>query len=286
MDNRAGIYREYEQNFLLDEQKLRKIVDLTKEQAKKLPYETHIEFYIEQGENTFYHTQKIEDILLDDNTREKSFCTVGIRLYRSESDSKTDQKVTGEPNPIVTIGFTSQRTPNVRLTVSCDNRDWTFLVFDELDTQIKRTLTKKASKIFTPSFYDILVAAIILVVGLSLSNWFSQKYLPVIPLFDISSMTIDEKLSKLLELSVARNNSPLYPSVLPLIFSWIITSIIAVVRPFKKLVNKFSKSYFLWGDMVNVFNRSESLMRNIKWIVIVGLFVTIVGGIIVALIIS
>jgi hypothetical protein len=44
MNNRSGTIKNYKQNFLLDESKLRKIVDVVKDQAKKLPDETYIEF--------------------------------------------------------------------------------------------------------------------------------------------------------------------------------------------------------------------------------------------------
>ncbi len=50
----SGIFKDYEQNFLLDESKLRKIIDVIREHAKKLAYETYIEFYVEQGKNSFF----------------------------------------------------------------------------------------------------------------------------------------------------------------------------------------------------------------------------------------
>ncbi len=284
MNSRSGIYREYEQNFLVDEQKLRKIVDLIKEQSKKLLYETYLEFYVEQAKDTFYHTQNIDEILQNDNTIEKSFCTIAIYLYRSDEEPETEQKPQGEKKPIISVAFTSERTPNLRFSVSSDNRDWTFLVFDELETQIKRTLTKKASKIFTPLFFDLLLATVIIISGLLLLNWLSLKYMPVVPSLDITIMTTEEKITKILELSIARNNSPVFPSILPLILSWILATIIVATRPFTKIIRKISKSYFLWGDMIQIHSKRETLLNAIKWGVVIAFIISILSGVVVALI--
>jgi hypothetical protein len=279
MSKKTGTFKEYLQNFLLDEQKLRKIVDVIRTNSDKLPYKTHINFYIEQEPQIFYNTSEIDDILLYDNTPDRPINTISIELY--ESNPNPQESNIKDPPPILLVGFTKNKETKIRYTIKCDDRDWMFLISDELDTQIKRTLVTKHSKFPFWSF-DLILSLILISLGIFFSNFIINNSLH----FDISSsditfMTMEEQISKLLELSINKNTDNIYAIIYILVFTWIFAGIVFFNRPISKLIQKFNKSVFYWGDMIHIYDKNKSLYSKIIWVILFGFIVTIIGGIVV-----
>ena len=91
MSTRAGTYKEYKSNFHLDEGKLRKISDVVKNHASKLPNKTYINYRVNREDESFYDTSTIDEVLADDNTPGRSIKLIGIELNNTEESVERER---------------------------------------------------------------------------------------------------------------------------------------------------------------------------------------------------
>ncbi|MFC1950744.1 hypothetical protein ACFLWD_03695, partial [Chloroflexota bacterium] len=275
MNSRSGIVKGYTHDFLLDEPKLRKIVDVLKERSKKLPYKAYMEFYVEREDDAYYITRDLDEVLQDENTTGKSIRLLTIEIMKSDSDQVKKQKPPGENKPLVFIGFAPKAETKVRLSVTCEIRDWTFLTADEIDSQIKRTLHKR--KIQWLKYSDFCLAALVVYLGIFLSSFF----IPSLSITDaeITSMTTNEQIVKILETVGNRDNSLFYQLMLPWVATMFGFFFFAIYRPITHLVSKSRTSFFYWGDMTQIYNKFEQRNNIITTGIIIALVVSILGSI-------
>lgn len=286
MENTSGIVKRYKQNFLLDETKLRKIVDVLREQSKKLAYETYIEFWVERENNFYFTTRELDVILQDDNTVGKSIRNLIIELYKSEPDPYDKQRPPEERKALAYIAFSPDRDTKVQISVTSEDRDWTSLTIDEIDTQIMRTLLKKGiSALFR--YADFIIAPLVIFVGMILGSWLLQaSSTSGITQADIASMTPNEQIAKILGILVGRGQNTSFSFILCWLVAWGIGMIIFATRPISHLIGKSRASFFYWGDMIQLHKKLENRNTLLIWFVGIALLVSIAGSIIGTLIIA
>jgi hypothetical protein len=285
MNNRSGIIKEYTQNFLTDEQKLRKIVDVIKDHSKRLSYETYLEFYVEREQEVFYTTHDIEEVLQDDNSSGEPILVITIALYKSDPTTEKDQKSLSDRRPIVFVGFTPKKETKIRFSVLCESRDWTLLVSDELDTQIKRHLKRGGFRLF--QYSDYFLGLVIIYLGQILSTWLIDKHGEIhLSSAEINALTPNEQIQKILEITINRSYEPVYLLLCGFIVSWLIGGFLIAFRPISKLIGKTRTSFFYWGDMIQVYQKAEQRNTLLKWSLGISLIVSIGGSIIGTLILS
>lgn len=88
---RAGIIKEYDKRFLLDEGKLRKMSEILDSYSRKLDKETELKYTIVRDDNSFYETEEIDDILSEDNSNGKQINKLYISIEEKEKESKEQE---------------------------------------------------------------------------------------------------------------------------------------------------------------------------------------------------
>lgn len=284
MRHTAGIAKDYCKHFLLDETKLRKVCDVIREHAGKLPYGTYIRFRINRENDSFYETTDLDEVFADDNAIGRSLSVLGLELHKEDEE--------GEENPVdppemrralVIVVFSRLGNEKVDVIVQGENRDWCFIVADDIDSQIQRSLRPRSllgklpGRLIDPAVFVIVAGLLILgatLVQTSLS--------PALTADEIQVLTAEEQIAKILELVCAKTKRS--ELILPVTF--LVTSclmMILVFRPIHHLVKRSDRSVFYWGDVIPLHDAFEKRIARIKWGIgvgfIVSLIATIVGGI-------
>ena len=278
MSERAGIAKQYKRSFLLDETKLRKIVDVLRGHAKKLDRDTFVLFYVEKGEDTFYETRDIEEVLVDDNTPEKRISTVNIRLRGQRPEGQQNQKPASEET-IALASFRLFADEKVNYIVDEKNRDWCLLLADELETQIKRTFTGRSLSVLKGKSLEIVSLLLLVAVFAMWASWFSPSSEPLLSIDNIRTLSVEERITKTLEL-VSKHNT----SILPNPIAWLLIALVIVfieLRPLSRLVENSTRSVFYWGDMIPAHDRYAKRVLQIKWGVGIAFLVSLIAGLIV-----
>jgi len=267
--DRAGIVKEYETSFLLEPTKLSKIVDIIKEHSKRLDEKSYITFYVEREDNFFYETKVLDEVLSDDNIQGKSIKRFSINLVEEEKDET-----------IVEIDFCVSRDIKVQFNIAYKNRDWCLVLADELDNQIGRTLKKGYLASFPLEKYDILLLPVLftaLLLGLFL---FSSYYEKTTNNFDLSNMTLEDKIDHILNLQMKEKSYLI--KIFPMMLLGVLTAmIITLMKPLSKISNIINRSIFYWGDVVADYDRTVALLSKIKWVILFGFIISILAGILV-----
>ncbi len=276
MDTRSGVVKYFEQDFLLDEPKLRKIVDVLKEQSKKLSYETYLEFYVEREGDVFYTTRHLDEVLKDENTTGKSIRLMTIELYRSVPEPVEKQRLPEERKAIVYIAFSPDSKNKVRITVTCEDRDWTFLTADEIESQIKRITNK--SNIRFLKYSDFVLAILIIYLGISVSSWLYPSL--EMTSADITSLATDTQIEKILEIVGNRDTNSIYLFVVPWTVSMFGCLFLILTRPILNMISKSRTSFFYWGDMVQHHDKIERRNNLIVSGIILAGIVSVAGSVV------
>lgn len=129
---KAGIYREYDAPFYLDESRLRKIANIIQLYAGKLRgEEIDVLYYVYRENNSYYETSDIETVLSDENGNGKKIDTLVIHIA-----NKKDNK------DFFYIEFRSAKD-QIRFNIHFKDRDWCYLFADEMENQINRIVKAK-----------------------------------------------------------------------------------------------------------------------------------------------
>lgn len=286
MSEKAGIRKEFEKPFLLDEAKLRKICEVLREHAKKLDFPTYLKFYVERTDDSFYETRDIDTVLADDNVDAKTVRTVSIELNKDAEDGDDLKKVDADKfSSLAYVAFRTKKTPHALFFVTTETREWCFLLADELETQIKRTLRKKPISFISHSTIDGIFIVTIFLLAL--------HYLPGLvfntPHYDITpqqiiQMSQEDILRKTLEVVVTKQNSS-GTSFYSLVFIIVGLMILIEKLPMpSKIISQCSQAVFYWGDAIQRHEKFERTFSRVKWGLIiafgVSLLATLVGAVI------
>ncbi|ELR65755.1 hypothetical protein C942_00841 [Photobacterium marinum] len=277
---RAGHNIDYRVNYKLTEQNLRKINDILLKSSQDIP-DSYIKYSVERKNSSHYVTDDIEQILSEDNSKDKSIVTLRIGLL-IKSDNLNDRF-------LVNINFHNNNTyygSKISLDVSGKDRNWCFILFDELDSQIKRTVILKR---YEDETYRLSALAFSI---LMLFAFFGLTIL----LNDHSTQYDSYTLEKLLELSqsekldfiIYRNydyslrGQRLVTFIACLVGMLISFALLLSSNFFSKLHSFGKKSTFYWRDEISIYDSYVSFSSNIKWCVIVASLISVTAGIFVS----
>lgn len=278
MAEKAGIYKEYKKHFFLDETKLRKIYDVLREYSKKLNNQNYIKFHAIREDDSFYETKDIDEVLADDNTPGLSIRTLGIEMHREVSESGKVDYEDEKRDAIAFVVFQRFQEEKFIMRIQEKQRDWCFLLADDIDTQVQRTLRRKSLVSFIPPrFIDGVVLFLFLSILFFSLTYLSAQGPPELTSEQIKIMAADERLQKILELMVKKHETRDW--ILPIsLFFWSFCFAFLGLRPISRLLKKISRSVFYWGDMIAVNDRYEKRVSHIKWGIIVAFIVSLLAG--------
>jgi len=289
MSSKAGILKEHKENFILDEGKLRKLVDLLSKHASKKAPATRLEYTVYRRDDSFYVTGSVDEVLADDNVPGKDVTVVTVSLYiekteQEKAEEKRDEKgnaTSHERNPC-RIRFRSSLEVKADWSISDPDRAWCFLLAEDVETQIQRTLRPRRLAWLRDN-HLIDMPATMLIVGLPLAAlglWLYVKGLPV-DMAEIEKLTVNEKLTKLL----AKKSDMIDISVLIMSSVWILMALIMIfadLRPLSRALKWMDRSVFYWGDQMQAFDAYKSLLTKVKWGIVVAFIVSGLASFLVA----
>ena len=144
MEVGAGVHRNWENPFCLEEGKLRKIVEVLREHGEKKAI-PEISYRVDRADQSYYEPPDVDQIFMDDNIPGREIRSISISLtLKNESHGEQDAGfVPYYAGGHASVTFQASETPRVQLSVSHSDRDWCFLLADELDAQIGRVVRKR-----------------------------------------------------------------------------------------------------------------------------------------------
>ncbi len=272
MEEKAGNYKEYPNHFQLTETHIRKIHSVMEDYAEKIDEETYISIYIERENDSFFTTRDLEKILADENSRGRSIETLSMEIMTSPKAEGSKNETEKERSKAY-IAFTKEKDTKVRFMTSYKERDWCFLLIDELDTQVQRLIKGKSISLFKAKIIDLVVALafiLILVGGFAWNTENSQ-----INLEELLASTIEQKVDFLVEQGVKRKNTSSIWFIPGMAMTMLIFLFILEFKPITKLVHASNTSVFYWGDMIPVYDTYVQKRTRIKWSIIIAFGVSL-----------
>lgn len=280
MTLRAGILKEYRSTFLLDEQRLRKLASIFEEFGKRLGRTATTVFLVEREDDSYYITSEIDVVLAEDNPAGKSIRKLEVRLIVGDEQRDSSETAGGASAAKVVYGrevdeWMIKSTATVNMSVVEKERDWCFLFADELDGQIRRSLTSR----LRPSL-GRLVDYTTPIVIMSIILWGTYRLTKPYSLTKaaIAQMTMDQKLSRLLEVQERGGTTVALTTLLLLVCGTAGMSSI-IYRPFSRAIDRVNRPVFYWGDAIATHDRFQERMNRFKWGVVGALAISVVGGI-------
>ncbi len=262
MDDKTSLSKSYSTYFILDEGKLRKLIEVLTEYSKKKDYECDFRFMVKRSDNSEYSTDSIETVLKDDNIKRKEIRELTILLKDKGEQSRYNLKT--ECNIEFSVKEPSPYTSPVKYSVKDENEKWAFSLAEELDAYISRTLVYKSKRFNQlPELIDNLLfpmavfISIIFIINL---------------IYPLNSYRLGD-----LNLFQTGIVIAICTSLLMLSFN-----VVQELSPIQKLSNLMNlNSVFYWGDQKETYDAQHSLRQNVKWVVIIGFLVSMIAGVLV-----
>ncbi|MEN6422299.1 MAG: hypothetical protein ABFD76_10165 [Smithella sp.] len=273
----SGVFKEFKQNFILDEGKLRKIAEVLQTYAEKKTDTPHIEFTVYRIDNSYYETESVDEVLSDDNGAGKEISALIVDLVKPK-DKETPKK---DQSRLCRLRFRTGADIKIDFSISDPDRDWCFLLADDIETQIRRVIRPRRLTWLRQSIF-LDMASMMLLLNIIAGVFIITSYLrtPSPDVAQIAKLSIDEKLTKLI-----LKGSPDYTAIIFLALYMIGTALammIAEARPISKLLSWFDRSVFYWGDRIEAFDGRSATIQKVKWGVIIAFLVSVAASVIVA----
>ena len=275
MEEEAGNYKEYKNNFCLSETHLRKIYSVMEEYAAKIEDETNISIYITRENDSFYKTQDIEKILIDENISGKSIESLKIEITVVNEDSQSENE---QKKAVIIFSKKKDMDIGIRIQTSYKERDWCFLLVDELDTQVQRLINKESTSLMKARLFDLVLAIITFTVLVSGSLWYINSSKIEIP--NVLTKSLEEKVNFLVQQEVAQN-SDVYIVMPMFLLSLIIFLFLIEFKIITKLIMASNISVFYWGDFIQIHDDFTQKILRIKWGIGIGFIVSLAASILV-----
>lgn len=246
----SGLKREITGHFALDEDGLRRIVGVLEAKASTLPHRWVIVLVVHREDDRFYETLNLADVLSDPNTEEHLIRSLSIELRKDDSSATVQP---WERTWIVQIAYNSEKTQkkgSIQINVNSEDRTWALLLADELEPQVRRTISSEKISTLMLALFFVSVGAFAAAVTKSLGSHLGFSF-----------ETIDNIVAA----------------------AWgvaILSAFFAIDdRPSWMAHFAGPQSAFAWGERAKSFQASIERQKNFFWVVIVGLLISIASSI-------
>lgn len=269
--------------FVLPEPELRRFNDLIREQVKKINSEPKISYaYILKFQNGIVaETDNIDIVLEQENEGSKKI--ISLEIIGKDQLENT-----------ISIDFHNIDSDNVqsdnsiKYNIRSTDRDWVFVTSSQIEERINKIKRKKISfgksKLISNLMFPIILLVVTLIMMLSVTTSISKKenYLPDIRFkYESGKITSTDELILLLEESKVKqlkNLNFIEVMYMPgIIFGLFIILLIGIYLYTWKLYPLYN---FCWGEYLDVFKKIETSRKTFNTVVIIGLIVSVAGGII------
>lgn len=255
----AYVEEKFKGGFLLDEGKLRKIVDLIEHRNG----DESIVFKVFRGDSYSYETQSLEDVINEDNDDWRSITKLQISL--------------AEEHPLeFHLTFSDE---GLSIFITGENRDSVFLIYSDLREYFNNDVLKK------PPMSEKtggLVAMILMLSSMAIVFFFSfsdqMNKDPSVVRAVLDSNDLHEKINYLISDREEKNGEFPYLYILVILAAPVILMTGAVQGIWNFI---FPSNQFLFGDRKKKYEARMALISKIFWGVVVALIVSMIASVIV-----
>ena len=254
----AFVEEKLEGGFVLDEGRLRKIVDLIEKRISGIP----VQFKVFRGDSYSYETSAIEDVINEDNEDWRAITKLELLIKQGED-----------------FQFKLAFSEGTSLYITGNDRDSVFLLYSDLkeylnnEVQTRAPLSEKGARIISTLFLVIVMSVIMYPMLSSIANKDHDLIQAA-----LKSTDVNEKLNFLIN---DRKKSFEGTSPYWLIFI-LLMPLIATTEVFHKVWNfVFPTNLFLFGEKKKRHEARMGLINKVFWGVGVALIVSIVASVLV-----
>lgn len=294
--------KSYYQGFILNEQDLRRLVDLINDQLLKVSKDNSsivTEYTLKFENGTIAKTDNIENVLEQENSGSSEIIRLGINASVQDKDDTNDKnnKIGIEFRNVDSSNEASD-TPIIHKIIGV-SRDWVFVtssLIEERIIKIKRFsvnqigekgIGKLAFKLLSP----IILLGFMLGMLFFMPSSLKKRALDKQELFEKISISwrngeIEDPIEVILkfeefEINRLKDNEELSQVFSPMLSLF---AVIAGLLLLLFLVYYFLTRYYLvynfcWGEYLEKFNKKESFRKTVFVVIIIGLLVSTIGGI-------
>ncbi|SEJ16183.1 hypothetical protein SAMN05192553_102696 [Cyclobacterium xiamenense] len=265
--------------FILTEQELRRFNDLIQDQLKKESEgEIKNSFSVTFESGVVAETIDIEEIFSLENSGSAKI--IDLKISSEITDSRK-----------LVIEFTNANSSNVsteisiRYNISGLTRDWVFVTSSLIEERIKKIRRWNINYNFKKTNYKLLMMlsmpfSLIIALMFELIN---GDYERQIAIEEIRNEYESGKLTEPIEAFLKINEiGQSLDSATALIYAFLTTGglFIILLLVHWYLYALYPVYNFCWGDYLATFKKRESLRKTIDTVVIIGLIISVIGGII------
>lgn len=270
--------KSFQHGFVLNEQEIRRLNDLIVEQIKKeLDEKVGKSYSVIYKNGVVGQSNNLDDVLKEENSGSAKIISISIQIIIPEERS-------------VLIEFwdldsdSAQSNFSIKYEIRAKHRDWVFITSSLIEERIKKikrfSFNDSPLKINSTSFLGILIPLIVL--GSVIPNFLNISNSDT----KLEQMKMDwkngeltdpiEAIIRLNDIENSINTSTGFQYGL-----WV-TAIILIIYLisylyFKKLFPVYN---FIWGDNEDWFKKIESNRKTVNTVIILGLIISVVGGLI------
>ncbi len=264
----AYVDHEFENGFVLDEGRLRKVAEILMARQKQFGADCRLTFKVYRSDTLTYTTEDLEQILREDNGGWSRLVRLTFSIQASDFSLSLDFDEDG-----------------TRLHIEGNDRDVVFLVFSE----IKQYLSSEVNTVRIKGYKvrNLLSSAFLLCGAVysiaSFARVFGETPFPADTV--LQSQDLQLKLNFLVE-SISRQFGTPFMSIF-----YVLLAVVVIYEVFfaSKLLKRpleylFPSNIFLIGKEIQRNTRRQSLRQNIFWGVIIASVISLLAGLVVWLV--
>ena len=287
----------YYHGFVLREPDLRRLIDVVGEQLHKLGSgDIDFVYTVKYQNGTVAETADLDAVFAQENAGSASIVRLVVQAKYSLQDSNSSIE-------IVFRNVDSRQESGevaIKFTIKSDSRDWVFVTSSILDERIAKTkrlsfnqISERRSTRALPQILLPMVFLISMFIGMfksdNESNNYSREIISEVNQIESSWLkgAIKSDGELILKLAKTKAKSDLKKDALlhdfssiGKMFGWIVGGFIILfllAMAFEKLYPGYN---FCWGEYLETFNKKESARKFILVVVLLGLVLSIAGGLI------
>lgn len=259
----AFVEHSFDNGFLLDEERIRKIQDIIATRLSKQSPPLKPKYKVYRGDSYSYVTESLEDVAMEDNDDWRKITRLDVLVEKGDAlDFRLSFSHAGS-----------------ELNIKGEDRDQVFLLFSDLREYMNNDV---ATSKLTKNRYKLMSSFLLLLpmVGFLVFMWLDIK--PSNPLARQNALQSSNMVTKLDFIIQEEQRRDTGRGFLYIVAVTIVFMGLASTRLLQRGVGfMFPSNEFLFGRRKQRFEHRRTILNNILWIVLIGLAVSTIAGIIV-----
>lgn len=264
--------------FVLTEQELRRTIDLCIEQLKKdnsTPTITQ-KFTIKYSNGAVGDTDSLDLVISEENAGSSRITSLDLEFI-----DNLERKININFSDIDSNVISTENS--VKYSVKGDSRDWVFVTSSQLEERLKKVsrfslnTSKRRYRLLWTLIFPFSFLILMLVTFFLGSNS-KYKMLQGIKA-DWIAKKLTDPIDAIIRIEETRVSVESFTSMkYTFLILGIITALLLLLYSYVRMLYPIHN--FCWGDYLDTFKRKESTRKTVNTVVIIGLIISIFGGLI------